>query len=169
MNYTESFDFVLVFKRYETLLQTLFLCLFCARNYVVSDVLVFSLLSQLFRFIHQTFSSLGSINGGQFLTISGTGFDQNPFATGCGKSTVIQLIQRFYDLDSGSLTLEGKDIRSLNLPLVRSNLGIVSQEPTLFNCSIAENIRYGDNSREVTMEEVIEAAKVWKWSLFCIK
>ena len=47
--------------------------------------------------------------------------------TGCGKSTVIQLIQRFYDLDSGSLTLEGKDIRSLNLPLVRSNLGIVSQ------------------------------------------
>ena len=78
---------------------------------------------------------------------------------GCGKSTVIQLIQRFYDLDSGSLTLEGKDIRSLNLPLVRSNLGIVSQEPTLFNCSIAENIRYGDNSRQVTMEEVIDAAK----------
>ena len=47
--------------------------------------------------------------------------------TGCGKSTVIQLIQRFYDLDSGSLNLEGKDIRNLNLPLVRSNLGIVSQ------------------------------------------
>ena len=79
--------------------------------------------------------------------------------TGCGKSTVIQLIQRFYDLDGGSLNLEGKDIRSLNLPLVRSNLGIVSQEPTLFNCSIAENIRYGDNSRQVTMEEVIDAAK----------
>ena len=79
--------------------------------------------------------------------------------SGSGKSTVIQLIQRFYDLDSGSLTLEGKDIRSLNLPLVRSNLGIVSQEPTLFNCSIAENIRYGDNSRRVTMEEVIDAAK----------
>ena len=68
--------------------------------------------------------------------------------TGCGKSTVIQLIQRFYDLDSGSLNLEGKDIRNLNLPLVRSNLGIVSQEPTLFNCSIAENIKYGDNSRD---------------------
>ena len=79
--------------------------------------------------------------------------------TGCGKSTVIQLIQRFYDLDSGSLSLEGKDIRNLNLPQVRSNLGIVSQEPTLFNCSIAENIKYGDNSREVTMEEVIDAAK----------
>ena len=80
-------------------------------------------------------------------------------STGCGKSTVIQLIQRFYDLDSGSLNLEGKDIRNLNLPLVRSNLGIVSQEPTLFNCSIAENIKYGDNSRDVTMEEVIDAAK----------
>ena len=51
-------------------------------------------------------------------------------------------------MDSGSLNLEGKDIRNLNLPLVRSNLGIVSQEPTLFNCSIAENIKYGDNSRE---------------------
>ena len=57
------------------------------------------------------------------------------------------------------MKLEDTNIKNLNLPLVRSNLGIVSQEPTLFNCSIAENIKYGDNTKEVTMEEVIEAAK----------
>ena len=57
------------------------------------------------------------------------------------------------------MNLEQNDIRGLNLPFVRSKLGIVSQEPILFNCSIADNIKYGDNSRNVTMEEVIEAAK----------
>ena len=79
--------------------------------------------------------------------------------SGCGKSTVIQLIQvqmqvgsvvmvvmsscqRFYDLDSGSLEVEGQDIRGLNVPYVRSKLAIVSQEPVLFNKSIADNIRY---------------------------
>ena len=79
--------------------------------------------------------------------------------SGCGKSTIIQLIQRFYDLDAGELELEQQDIRQLNLPAVRARLGIVSQEPVLFNRSIAENIRYGDNSREVSMEEVIAAAR----------
>ena len=79
--------------------------------------------------------------------------------SGCGKSTVIQLIQRFYDLDQGSLELEEKNIQSLNLPYVRSKLGIVSQEPVLFDRSIAENIQYGDNERTVSMEEVIDAAR----------
>jgi len=79
--------------------------------------------------------------------------------SGCGKSTVIQLIQRFYDLDQGSLELEEKNIQSLNLPYVRSKLGIVSQEPVLFDRSIAENIQYGDNERSVSMEEVIDAAR----------
>lgn len=79
--------------------------------------------------------------------------------SGCGKSTVIQLIQRFYDLDEGSLTLEDHDIKQLNLPHVRSKIGIVSQEPVLFNRSIGENIRYGDNTTEASMEEVIAAAR----------
>jgi len=79
--------------------------------------------------------------------------------SGCGKSTVIQMIQRFYDFDEGSLEMEGKDIRNLNVPYIRSKLGIVSQEPVLFNKTIAENIMYGDNEREVSMEEVLEAAK----------
>ena len=79
--------------------------------------------------------------------------------SGCGKSTVIQMIQRFYDLDAGSMNFQGNDVRNLNLPFVRSKLGIVSQEPVLFNKTIAENIRYGDNDREISMEEVIEAAR----------
>ena len=68
--------------------------------------------------------------------------------SGCGKSTVIQMVQRFYDLDDGSLSLDNNDIQGLNLPFVRSKLGIVSQEPVLFNKTIAENIQYGDNSRQ---------------------
>ena len=79
--------------------------------------------------------------------------------SGCGKSTVIQLIQRFYDLNAGTLDVEGTDIRNLDTNHVRSKIGIVSQEPVLFNRSISENIKYGDNDREVTMEEVIAAAK----------
>ena len=69
------------------------------------------------------------------------------------------MIQRFYDFDSGSLKYDNNDIRNLNLPLVRSNLGIVSQEPVLFNKTIAENIQYGDNTRDISMEEVVGAAK----------
>ena len=55
--------------------------------------------------------------------------------------------------------IENYDIRQLNLPAVRSKLGLVSQEPVLFNRSIAANIMYGDNARSVTMEEVVTAAR----------
>jgi len=79
--------------------------------------------------------------------------------SGCGKSTCVQLIQRFYDLDNGTLTLEDNDINALNVPWVRSKLSIVSQEPTLFNRTLAENIAYGDNSKEISMEDVIAAAR----------
>ena len=72
---------------------------------------------------------------------------------------MIQLIQRFYDVNGGSVEMDDQDIRNFNVPNLRSQLGIVSQEPTLFSFSIAENIRYGDNSRHVSMDEVIEAAK----------
>ena len=79
--------------------------------------------------------------------------------SGCGKSTIIQLIQRFYDLHGGSLEVEGQSIESINVPYMRSKIGIVSQEPVLFDRSIADNIKYGDNSREASMEEVMEAAR----------
>ena len=79
--------------------------------------------------------------------------------SGCGKSTVVSLLERFYDPLSGSLTLDGSDLRDLNLRWLRSQVGIVSQEPVLFDATIAENIRYGANFREVSDEEVVEAAK----------
>ena len=80
-------------------------------------------------------------------------------SSGCGKSTVTQLIERFYDPSSGTITLDGKDIKELNLHWLRAQLGIVSQEPVLFDLSIEENIAYGDSSRVVTSEEIEAAAK----------
>ncbi|CAG2108236.1 unnamed protein product, partial [Medioppia subpectinata] len=80
-------------------------------------------------------------------------------ASGCGKSTIIQLIQRFYDTDGGEVILDGKNIRNLNIPWLRRRLGIVSQEPVLFGYSIGDNIAYGDNGRTVGMNEVVGAAE----------
>lgn len=79
--------------------------------------------------------------------------------SGCGKSTVIQLIQRLYDLENGKIEIEDQNIESLNLPWLRSRLGLVSQEPVLFDRTIAENIQYGDNERDVSMDEVLECAR----------
>ena len=62
--------------------------------------------------------------------------------SGCGKSTIIQLIQRFYDATSGEILLDGVDIRKYNLKHLRQSLGIVSQEPVLFNGTIEDNIKY---------------------------
>ncbi|MBN3283765.1 MDR1 protein, partial [Polyodon spathula] len=79
--------------------------------------------------------------------------------SGCGKSTLVQLLERFYDPATGQVLADGKDTKSLNLAWLRSQMGLVSQEPILFDCSIAENIQYGDNSRVVTQEEIEAAAK----------
>ncbi|KAJ1100830.1 hypothetical protein NDU88_005905 [Pleurodeles waltl] len=80
-------------------------------------------------------------------------------SSGCGKSTSVQLLERFYDPHSGELLLDDQDVKNLNIQWLRSQMGIVSQEPILFDCSISENIAYGDNSREVPFEEIQEAAK----------
>lgn len=79
--------------------------------------------------------------------------------SGCGKSTTIQLLERFYDPTSGEVKVDDSNIKSITLASLRSQLGIVSQEPNLFDRTIAENIAYGDNSRQVTMEEIEKAAK----------
>ena len=92
-----------------------------------------------------------SVKSGQTLALVGP--------SGCGKSTVVSLIERFYDPQSGDLTLDGNDLREVNIRWLRSQIGIVSQEPVLFDASIADNIRYGANFREVSDVEVIEAAK----------
>ncbi|KAF9407280.1 hypothetical protein HW555_012637 [Spodoptera exigua] len=80
--------------------------------------------------------------------------------SGCGKSTLIQLLQRLYDPDEGIVYLDDYNIVSeMRLATLRGNIGIVSQEPVLFDRTIAENIAYGDNRRNVTIEEIVSAAK----------
>uniref|UniRef100_A0A7N8XDY6 Bile salt export pump n=1 Tax=Mastacembelus armatus TaxID=205130 RepID=A0A7N8XDY6_9TELE len=91
-----------------------------------------------------------SVKPGQTLAFVGS--------SGCGKSTSVQLLERFYDPDNGRL-IDGHDSTRVSVPFLRSRIGIVSQEPVLFDCSIADNIKYGDNSREISMNEVIAAAK----------
>ncbi|XP_037828263.1 ATP-dependent translocase ABCB1 [Lucilia sericata] len=92
-----------------------------------------------------------AVNKGQKIALVGP--------SGCGKSTCIQLLQRFYDVDGGSVTVDTIDIRNLSILNLRKQLGIVSQEPILFDRSIRENIAYGDNTRMVSEQEIIEAAK----------
>ena len=78
-------------------------------------------------------------------------------ASGSGKSTIIQLIERFYDPQSGMITLDGIDIKTLNVRWLRSQLGLVGQEPVLFHGSVAMNIGYGKPG--ATQAEIEEAAK----------
>ncbi|XP_063308549.1 ATP-dependent translocase ABCB1-like [Pelobates fuscus] len=80
-------------------------------------------------------------------------------SSGCGKSTTVQLLERFYDPNDGDVCLDGNGVKSLNIQWLRAQMGIVSQEPMLFDCSIADNIAYGDNSRMVTQEEIETAAR----------
>ncbi|XP_053743936.1 ATP-binding cassette, sub-family B (MDR/TAP), member 4 [Synchiropus splendidus] len=80
-------------------------------------------------------------------------------SSGCGKSTTIQLLERFYDPLGGKVLLDKTDVKALNIQWLRAQIGIVSQEPILFDCSLADNIAYGDNTREVRMDEIVAAAK----------
>ena len=77
--------------------------------------------------------------------------------SGGGKSTLCQLIPRFYEVESGSITIDGQDIKDVIQRSIHENIGIVQQEVFLFADTIFENIRYG--KPDATMEEVIEAAK----------
>ncbi len=77
--------------------------------------------------------------------------------SGGGKSTVAQLVSRFYDPCEGRVSLDGVDIREFDAAWLRKQIGLVAQEPVLFAMSLAENIRYGRH--DATIAEVIEAAK----------
>ena len=77
--------------------------------------------------------------------------------TGCGKTTLTNLIPRFYDPGAGSVTVDGFDVRDLKLASLRADIGIVNQDPFLFSASIADNIRLG--RPQASPEEVREAAK----------
>ncbi|XP_053314465.1 ATP-binding cassette sub-family B member 10, mitochondrial [Spea bombifrons] len=81
--------------------------------------------------------------------------------SGSGKSTLVSLLLRLYDPDSGSIYIDGHDVRELNPLWLRSKIGTVSQEPVLFSCSIFENIAYGaDDPLAVTEDEVRKVADI---------
>ena len=90
-----------------------------------------------------------SVKPGQRIAIVGP--------TGCGKTTIINLLMRFYDVNSGSIKIEGKDIRTISRKSLRNNYGMVLQETWLKTGTILENIKMGKPN--ATKEEVIEAAK----------
>ena len=79
-------------------------------------------------------------------------------ASGAGKSTLVDLIPRFYDIDEGSITVDGKDIRNVKIKDLRALMGNVNQDPILFNDTIFNNIAFGVEG--ATMEQVVEAAKI---------
>ena len=77
--------------------------------------------------------------------------------SGSGKSTIANLIPRFYDVDSGTITIDGHDIRQVTADSLREQIGLVPQETMLFSTTVMENIRYG--RLDATDEEVVEAAR----------
>merc|ERR1719233_1108093 len=78
-------------------------------------------------------------------------------SSGCGKSTCIQLAQRFYDPESGSVEIDGTNVKELNIGWLRDQIGVVGQEPVLFDLSIKENIRLGNLN--ATDDEIEQACK----------
>ena len=89
-------------------------------------------------------------DGGSENAISGLSFKAEPGkttaiigSTGCGKSTVVNLLDRFYDVTEGSITLDGVDIRDMSQKELRSHIGLVPQKGVLFSGTIESNIKYG--------------------------
>jgi ATP-binding cassette subfamily B (MDR/TAP) protein 1 len=78
--------------------------------------------------------------------------------SGSGKSTVVSLVERFYDPQSGEVLIDGVDIRRMNLGWIRGKIGLVSQEPVLFSSTIRENIAYGKDN--ITTEEIKRAIEL---------
>ena len=81
--------------------------------------------------------------------------------SGCGKSTCIQLLQRFYDPTKGRVLIDGRDLKELNISWLRDQIGVVGQEPSLFDMSVAENIKYGARreGQKITQEDIERAAR----------
>lgn len=114
---------------------------------------------------HVRYENVSFGYGKDFMVIEGIDIDAKPGETvallgpiGSGKSTVLNLLPRFYDVSAGRITIDGIDIRDVTLSSLRSNIGIVMQEVFLFNATIRDNIAYGRPG--ASNEEVIEAAKI---------
>ncbi len=110
------------------------------------------------------FENVGFAYDGDNMIIEGINLDVKPGetiavlgGTGSGKSTLINLIPRFYDVTEGRLLIDGIDIRDVTLESLRRQIGIVTQETFLFSASLRDNIAYG--KPEATEREIIEAAK----------
>ncbi|MBQ8164944.1 MAG: ABC transporter ATP-binding protein [Clostridia bacterium] len=88
-------------------------------------------------------------------------------STGAGKTTITNLLNRFYDIDSGSITIDGVDIKDIKMDELRKNIAMVLQDTHLFTGTVMENIRYG--RLDATDEEVIEAAKAASAHSFIMK
>lgn len=79
--------------------------------------------------------------------------------SGSGKSTSVQLLQRFYDPLSGEIALDDKSLKMLNVKWLREQIGVVSQEPVLFNTSIRENIMMGSTDKNISLQDIITVCK----------
>lgn len=78
--------------------------------------------------------------------------------TGAGKTTIINLLSRFYDVNEGAVKIDGYDVRDVTLRSLRKQMGVMLQDTFIFSGTIIENIRYGNLA--ATEEEVIQAAKI---------
>ena len=88
--------------------------------------------------------------------------------SGCGKSTTIQLVERFYDPLEGAVKLDGTDLRELNVKWLRCQIGLVSQEPTLFATTIRGNVAHGlIGFLERALVGVRIVWSVWIWGVGC--
>lgn len=79
--------------------------------------------------------------------------------SGCGKSSTISLMERFYDPQVGKICYDGKDIKEIDNRWLKKQIGIVSQEPILFSGSIRQNVTYGLESWEYTEKDIVNALK----------
>ena len=90
-----------------------------------------------------------NVSPGQVIALMG--------APGSGKTTLMSLLSRFYDVNDGAICVDGIDVREISLSSLRSNIGVVQQDVFLFSATVAENISYGHEN--ATMDEIIQAAK----------
>jgi ATP-binding cassette subfamily B protein/subfamily B ATP-binding cassette protein MsbA len=116
-----------------------------SRGHIVFDGVDFSYQSRVDTLRDVTFEA----QPGQIIALVGP--------TGAGKTTLVSLLPRFYDINQGRIILDGTDIRKLTLKSLREQISIVLQEPLLFSGTIADNIRYG--RLDADMDEIVEAAK----------
>ncbi|KAK9249981.1 P-loop containing nucleoside triphosphate hydrolase protein, partial [Lipomyces tetrasporus] len=92
-----------------------------------------------------------SVKKGQYVALVG--------ASGCGKSTSIGLLERFYNPLSGQVLLDGQDVSALNINAYRSHIALVQQEPALYSGTVRENVKYGSLDPEISDERMIEVCK----------